>query len=250
LILKPKWHLRDELSSLTRISFMLVSYPPWQGFSWEHWGGKSINLHHPNGAPTMSKSTLLTAASALVLALATAMPSASFAFRGGGGGGGAHFGGGGGAHFGGGGGGAHFAGGGFAGRPAGGAAFAGSRPVGGAAGVAAARPIGSATAFAGGPRGWRGGGWHNGRWWPGAAFAAGAALGSYAYYGGGYGDPGYYYDNGYYGDYGPDYYSDSGVAVAPAPVGGDASYCAQRYRSYDPASGTYLGYDGQRHPCP
>ncbi|MGA7941219.1 MAG: BA14K family protein, partial [Bradyrhizobium sp.] len=24
---------------------------------------------------------------------------------------------------------------------------------------------------------------------------------------------------------------------------------AQRYRSYDPASGTYLGYDGLRHPC-
>ncbi|WP_243369101.1 BA14K family protein [Microvirga solisilvae] len=36
-----------------------------------------------------------------------------------------------------------------------------------------------------------------------------------------------------------------------APVyGGNASYCAQRYRSYDPASGTYLGYDGRRHPCP
>ncbi|TGN84366.1 BA14K family protein [Bradyrhizobium yuanmingense] len=29
-----------------------------------------------------------------------------------------------------------------------------------------------------------------------------------------------------------------------------ASYCAQRYRSYDPASGTYLGRDGLRHPCP
>ncbi|WP_376767797.1 BA14K family protein [Segnochrobactrum spirostomi] len=25
--------------------------------------------------------------------------------------------------------------------------------------------------------------------------------------------------------------------------------CAARYRSYDPASGTYLGYDGLRHPC-
>ena len=33
--------------------------------------------------------------------------------------------------------------------------------------------------------------------------------------------------------------------------GGDAvAYCMQRFRSYDPASGTYLGYDGQRHPCP
>jgi hypothetical protein len=34
-----------------------------------------------------------------------------------------------------------------------------------------------------------------------------------------------------------------------APNGG-SSYCAQRYKSYDPASGTYLGYDGARHPCP
>ena len=25
--------------------------------------------------------------------------------------------------------------------------------------------------------------------------------------------------------------------------------CAQRYRSYDPASGTYLGKDGRRHVC-
>ena len=33
-------------------------------------------------------------------------------------------------------------------------------------------------------------------------------------------------------------------AMAP-----NASYCAQRYRSYDPASGTYMGYDGRRHPC-
>ena len=41
------------------------------------------------------------------------------------------------------------------------------------------------------------------------------------------------------------------VAVAPAPVGDDAvAYCMQTYRSYDPASGTYLGYDGLRHPCP
>jgi hypothetical protein len=24
----------------------------------------------------------------------------------------------------------------------------------------------------------------------------------------------------------------------------------QRYRSYDPNSGTYLGNDGYRHPCP
>jgi hypothetical protein len=33
------------------------------------------------------------------------------------------------------------------------------------------------------------------------------------------------------------------------PGAGSASWCAQRYRSYDPSSGTYLGYDGRRHPC-
>ena len=50
-------------------------------------------------------------------------------------------------------------------------------------------------------------------------------------------------------------------AVASAPFRGtrndnsyaymddNASYCAQRYRSYDPASGTYLGRDGRRHVC-
>ena len=69
----------------------------------------------------------------------------------------------------------------------------------------------------------------------------GALANSYAYYG----DPDYY-GNGYYDD---GYYDDSTVAVAPGG-GDDAGYCAQRYRSYDPASGTYLGYDGQRHPCP
>jgi hypothetical protein len=25
--------------------------------------------------------------------------------------------------------------------------------------------------------------------------------------------------------------------------------CSERYRSFDPASGTYLGFDGSRHPC-
>lgn len=27
-------------------------------------------------------------------------------------------------------------------------------------------------------------------------------------------------------------------------------YCAQRYRSYDPVSNTFVGYDGRRHFCP
>ena len=101
--------------------------------------------------------------------------------------------------------------------------------------------------------GWRGGGWG----WGLGGFAAGAIIGSAIaapYYYGGYYPYGYYYPPapaygyppppppaGYYG--GPAY-------GAAAPVGGDPSYCAQRYHSYDPATGTFLGYDGQRHPCP
>lgn len=27
-------------------------------------------------------------------------------------------------------------------------------------------------------------------------------------------------------------------------------FCAQRFRTYDPTTQTYLGYDGRRHPCP
>ncbi|MFT4121982.1 BA14K family protein, partial [Bradyrhizobium sp.] len=108
--------------------------------------------------------------------------------------------------------------------------------------------------FAAAGNNWHGGGgnWHGGGWrrpgggfWPGVA--AGAAIGalgsSYAYYGGPYyGDPYYYGDDSYY--------DDSSVAVVPDSGGDSSAYCAQRYKSYDPASGTYLGYDGQRHPCP
>ena len=27
------------------------------------------------------------------------------------------------------------------------------------------------------------------------------------------------------------------------------AYCTNRFQSFDPVSGTYLGYDGERHPC-
>lgn len=38
---------------------------------------------------------------------------------------------------------------------------------------------------------------------------------------------------------------------ANIPAGEDrTAYCQQRYRSYDPQTGTYLGSDGNRHPCP
>ena len=49
-------------------------------------------------------------------------------------------------------------------------------------------------------------------------------------------------------------------AVAPVPFSGSDAYasmggnangssCAARYRSYDPASGSFLGHDGHRHRC-
>ena len=45
-----------------------------------------------------------------------------------------------------------------------------------------------------------------------------------------------------------------GGAIASSQAqarGSDAvAYCSQRFRSYDPASGTYLGYDGMRHSFP
>lgn len=30
---------------------------------------------------------------------------------------------------------------------------------------------------------------------------------------------------------------------------GYLNYCSSKYRSFDPSSGTYVGYDGQRHYC-
>lgn len=206
----------------------------------------------------MNSLRVLGAAAALALVLPMATPSFAQGRGGGhfGGGGGAHFGGGGGAHFGGGGGGARMGGGGFSAGPrigGGGGNFA--------AGAVARPGLGTAPSFSGGGgrnfaaagSNWQGGGgnwngvWrhhHRGGFWPG--FAAGAAiggLGSYAYYGGGY-----YNDPYYYGD--DSYYDEPSVAVVPDSGGDSAGYCAQRYRSYDPASGTYLGYDGLRHPCP
>jgi len=57
------------------------------------------------------------------------------------------------------------------------------------------------------------------------------------------------------------YPRETAAAMASVPFGGSGSYaymddsgssatsCAQRYRSFNPATGTFLGYDGVRHPC-
>lgn len=92
-------------------------------------------------------------------------------------------------------------------------------------------------------------GFGRGRGWGfGGPFIAGAIVGgalASPYYGGGD-----YYGRPYYG--GPYYYEgEPPPAYDEGPVNeADDSYCAQRYRSYDPGSGTFLGRDGQRHPCP
>jgi hypothetical protein len=92
--------------------------------------------------------------------------------------------------------------------------------------------------------------WRRGWGWGGvgAGIVAGAIIGgaiaSSPYYG--YGPYPYYYAPPPPVVYGP-----PAAVYGGAPVAGDAAaYCAQRYRSYDPASGTFLGYDGVRHPCP
>ena len=43
---------------------------------------------------------------------------------------------------------------------------------------------------------------------------------------------------------------DQAVPVPVAPTDDAVAYCMERFRSYDPASGTYVGFDGVRRPCP
>ena len=106
---------------------------------------------------------------------------------------------------------------------------------------------GGGARLSGGGAGYRGG---YGRGGGGGAVVpgliAGAVIGGAIASGGYYGGPGYYAP-GYYDDQ----YDNGPVAVAQDPGGDDtAAYCMQTYRSYDPRSGTYMGTDGYRHPCP
>src|SRR5262249_46551723 len=85
--------------------------------------------------------------------------------------------------------------------------------------------------------------------WRGFGWGLGAGLVAGAIVGGALAAP-YYYPAPVYVAPPPVYYGPPAYGGG-APVGGaPVAYCMQRYRSYDPQSGTYLGYDGQRHPCP
>lgn len=91
--------------------------------------------------------------------------------------------------------------------------------------VTQARWVGRRWGWRGPGRYWRGRGWY----WPGAVAGAiiGGAIVSQAYR----------YPGPYYGSAGGPGYNDW------------LAYCSSRYRSFDPASGTFMGYDGHRHPC-
>lgn len=50
--------------------------------------------------------------------------------------------------------------------------------------------------------------------------------------------------------YDDDFYDyDDGVALYADTDDGHVQACFARYRSYDPSTDTYMGYDGYRHPC-
>jgi hypothetical protein len=69
-----------------------------------------------------------------------------------------------------------------------------------------------------------------------------AAAGNY--YGGGY------YDNGWdWGGLAAGMIL-GGALAAQSSYADSVGYCMRRFKSYDPRIGTYLGYDGYRHPCP
>jgi hypothetical protein len=122
--------------------------------------------------------------------------------------------------------------------------------------------------------GWRrhghNGGWHGGRdWdrrrdnrWEGAAAAGIVGLAAGALIGGAFAAPPRYAPPPVY--YAPPpppvYYQPAPSAYGPSagapPAGGWPfgsqgyyNYCASKYRSFDPSSGTFLGYDGYRHYC-
>ena len=157
----------------------------------------------------------------------------------------------------------------FAGVAAVAAAPVSAQPLHVDAGFAKIQPVTETVRFGGGGGGLRGG--FGGRGFGGGF--RGGGFGGRGYYGGGYGR-GYYgrrygyggYGYGlatgallggalaypyYYGGYYPSrsYYDDYDGGETVYEGGRGSSYCARRFKSFDPRSGTYLGNDGRRHSC-
>jgi BA14K-like protein len=49
---------------------------------------------------------------------------------------------------------------------------------------------------------------------------------------------------------GENYYNFAGGPGMGAPEGGAIAWCQAHFRSFNPATGTFIGFDGVRHPCP
>jgi hypothetical protein len=118
-----------------------------------------------------------------------------------------------------------------------------SHPIAGGGRFAANRP-----GWGGNRPGYGWGGYRPGYGW-GAAAVAGAAVGAglaysncYDGYCGGYDNAAY--DNGYYAS---GYYGSDGYEASQSDA---VAYCAQRFRSYDLRSQTYLAKNGRRVSCP
>lgn len=133
--------------------------------------------------------------------------------------------------------------------PAGPVGGGGMRSGGAVVGSSASKAGAVAIAPSAGPQvNWSGprtGGYHrhhrHHRHFHGPSFGFGTGL----LLGGAYAASPYYYDDPYYYDY------DDGYVVGAAGASPeDIAYCRQRYRSYDVRTGTFLGNDGRRHPCP
>jgi hypothetical protein len=54
----------------------------------------------------------------------------------------------------------------------------------------------------------------------------------------------------YYGTYNYGYYNPGYYGYGYAYPGDNQAWCEAHFRSYNPATGMYLGYDGVYHTCP
>lgn len=83
-------------------------------------------------------------------------------------------------------------------------------------------------------------------YYPGYAYGPAYAVPSYDY------APGYAYAPapGYTYAPAPAYTPPTTTVVQSGPSSATIASCEARFRSYNPATGMYTGYDGQQHPCP